>query len=295
MASLFAMQGASQESKEPIPMKSIVWLASYPKSGNTWLRVFLANYVMNGQTPVPINQVHRVGIGDSNSKAYRMVTKEIIDPGNPAQAARIRPAVLQAIVNNKADINPVKTHCENGIAYGVRLIPPELTRSAVYIMRNPLDMIVSYASHYGNTMDEAIEGISRSDNTLLGGGDTVYQFLGTWSNHVVGWAKAKKKFPVLMLRYEDMLKDPHEAFDRVVRHIGLPEDRDRLERAVKFSEFKQLQAQESKTGFVENSENQKRFFRSGKADQWKTALSDDQVAQILRDQGRVMKKYGYEV
>lgn len=275
-------------------MKSIVWLASYPKSGNTWLRVFLANYIYNSEKPVPINQVHRIGIGDSNSKAYRLVTKETFDPTNPKQSVRIRPAVLKSITNNKADINLVKTHCENGIAFGSVLIPPELTRSAIYIMRNPLDMIVSYASHYGNTIDGAIGGIARNDNSLLGGGDTVYQFLGNWSNHVLGWSKARK-FPVLTLRYEDMLKDPHEAFDRAVRHIGLPIDRDRLERSVKFSEFKQLQEQESKTSFVENSDNQTKFFRSGKSGQWKTELTDEQVAQVIRDHGRVMKKFGYEV
>ena len=275
-------------------MKSIVWLASYPKSGNTWLRVFLANYIYNAEKPVPINQIHRVGIGDSNSKAYRMVAKEVLDPTNPQQSVRIRPAVLQAIVNNKADINLVKTHCENAIAFGSVLIPPELTRSAVYIVRNPLDMILSYASHYGDSIDDAIGGIARKDNSLLGGGDTVYQFLGTWSNHVLGWSKARK-FPVLTLRYEDMLKDPHDVFDRVVHHIGLPIDRDRLERAVRFSDFKLLQEQERETSFVENSDNQKQFFRSGTADQWKTELTDDQVAQIIRDHGRVMKKFGYEV
>ena len=254
---------------------------------------FLANYIYNAEKPVPINQIHRIGLGDSNSKAYRAVTKEMLDPRDVKQSLRIRPDVLKSITNNKADINLVKTHCENGIAFGSVLIPPELTRSAVYIMRNPLDMIVSYASHYGNTMDDAIEGIARKDNSLLGGGDTVYQFLGSWSNHVIGWTKARK-FPVLALRYEDMLKDPHDAFDRVVRHIGLPIDRDRLERSVRFSDFKLLQEQESKTSFVENSDNQENFFRSGKADQWKTELTDKQISQIIRDHGRVMKKFGYD-
>lgn len=276
-------------------MKSIVWLASYPKSGNTWLRVFLANYVVNGQEPLHINEVHRIGIGDSNSKAYRMVTKEVLDPADPVQGARIRPAVLQGIVNNRADINFVKTHCENGSAFGVKLIPPELTRSAVCIIRNPLDMVVSYASHYAKTIDETIYAINRKENTLIGGGHTVCQFMGTWSNHVIGWTKARK-FPVLALRYEDMLNDPHEAFSRVIRHIGLPEDSDdRLDRAIRFSDFKSLQEQESKTSFVENSDNQERFFRSGKAGQWKDELTGDQVKQILQDHGRVMKKFGYEV
>jgi hypothetical protein len=249
---------------------------------------------MNSQEPLPINQIHRVGIGDSNSKAYQMVTKEVFDPTNPMQGTRIRPAVLRGIVNNKADINLVKTHCENGIAFGVKLIPPELTRSAIYIIRNPLDMIISYASHYGNTLDEAIHGIADKQNSLLGGGDTAYQYLGTWSNHVIGWSKARK-FPVLVLRYEDMLKDPHEAFDRVVKHIGLPLGDERLERAVLFSDFKLLQEQEKKTNFVENSDNQEQFFRKGTSDQWKTVLTDEQVARILQDHGRVMKKFGYEV
>jgi hypothetical protein len=55
-----------------------------------------------------------------------------------------------------------------------------------------------------------------------------------------------------------------------------------------------LQEQESKTSFVENSENQKKFFRSGKVNQWKTELTDEQISQIIRDHGRVMNKFGYE-
>jgi hypothetical protein len=275
-------------------MKSIVWLASYPKSGNTWLRVFLSNYVMNTQKPMAINDIHKVGIGDSNTKQYQMVTRGNFDPTDPIQGTRVRPAVLKGIVNNKADINFVKTHCENGIAFGVKLIPPELTRSAIYIVRNPLDMILSYASHYGHTIDEAIHGIGRKDNSLMGAGEATYQYLGTWSNHAIGWTKARK-FPVLLLRYEDMLKDPHEAFRSVVKHIGLPEDEDRLDRATRFSDFKLLKEQESKTNFVENSDNQKNFFRKGTSGQWKSELSDAQVAQLLQDHGRVMKKFGYEV
>ena len=275
-------------------MKSIVWLASYPKSGNTWLRVFLANYIINADIPVPINDVHKVGIGDSNSKAYQMVMKTQFDPTNPQLCAKVRPAVLQGIVNNKADVNLVKTHNENGNAFGVKLIPPALTRSAIYIMRNPLDMILSYANHYDMTIDAAIEGISRKSNTLQGGGETAFQFLGAWSNHVIGWTKARK-FPVLTLRYEDMLDDSLNAFSKVIEHIGLPMDQERLEKSVKFSEFKELQIQENKIGFVEKSDTQERFFRSGTSGQWKNELTQDQVDQILRDHGRVMKKHGYEI
>ncbi len=275
-------------------MKSIVWLASYPKSGNTWLRVFLANYIINSDKPVPINDVHKIGIGDSNSKAYQKVMKVPFDPTNPQLCAKVRPVVLQGIVNNKADVNLVKTHNENSAAFGIKLIPPELTRSAIYIMRNPLDMIISYANHYNLTIDAAIEGISRKSNTLQGGGESAFQFLGSWSNHVIGWTKARK-FPLLTLRYEDMLVDPIDSFSKVIEHIGLPLDGERLEKSVKFSEFKELQKQENENSFVEKSDTQEKFFRSGKSGQWKNELTQEQIDLILRDQGRVMKKFGYEV
>ncbi len=273
-------------------MKSIVWLASYPKSGNTWLRVFLANYVRNSAEPCPINKIHHLGIGDSRATAYNMVANEPFDINDPIQTVKLRRAVLQAIVNNRADVNFVKTHNQNGVAFGVQLIPPELTRSAIYILRNPLDMVVSYADHYGVSIEDAVVVIGHKDTTLPGGDENAHQFLGNWSNHVLGWTKARK-FPVLALRYEDMLKDPYEAFDQVVHHIGLPIDRKRLERAVQFSDFKALRQQESKTPFIEKSDNHEQFFRSGKSGQWKTELTSEQVDKIFKAHGGVMKKYGY--
>ncbi len=292
MPSLFVIDTRDIESKELTAMKSIVWLASYPKSGNTWLRAFLANYVRNSDEPVPINKFHHLGIGDSNANAYRMVSKEPFDGNNPVQCAKLRNAVLRGIVNNKADVNFVKTHNENGFAFGVKLIPPEVTRSAIYIMRNPLDMILSYASHYALSVDEAIFAAGSKEHSIPGGVENAYQFLGNWSNHVVGWTKARK-FKVLTLRYEDMLADPHDAFARVIHNIGLPDEPDRLERAVRFSDFKLLSAQENKAKFIENSENQKRFFRKGTSGQWKAELTSDQIDEITKAHGSVMKKYGY--
>ena len=273
-------------------MKSIVWLASYPKSGNTWMRAFLANYIYNRDEPVPINQIHRLGMGDASANAYQMVSKVPFDGNNPQQSAHLRHAVLQGIVNNKANVNLIKTHSENGMAYGVKLIPPKFTRSAVYIMRNPLDMILSYASQFGLPMEKAIFTTSSNQNALNGGEINSYQFLGSWSNHVVGWTK-ERKFPVLTVRYEDMLDDPHTVFEKVIRHVGLPEGKERLEKAIEFSEFKNLQKQETQSGFIENSKKQERFFRKGKTGQWKKELTPEQIEQMIKYHGRVMEKYGY--
>lgn len=272
--------------------KSIVWLASYPKSGNTWTRIFLANYLTNAEQPVPINQVHKFGMGDSIPKTYQMVAGGQVDTMDVNATLGLRDRVLQAIVANKADVNLVKTHNINQPALGTVLIPEKFTRSAVYIMRNPLDLVLSYARHYGMSIDDTITAISRSDHVNQPDETTVFQFLGSWSDHVESWTQPSP-FPVCVLRYEDMLSDPHGSFAKVLENIGVPVDEKRLDRAVKHASFKEVSKQEKKSGFVERSRHSETFFSKGKSDNWKTELTDDQVARVRRMHRKVMKKHGY--
>ncbi len=275
-----------------MPRKSIVWLASYPKSGNTWARIFLANYLFGRTTPMPINQVHRLGMGDSIEKMYRMVAKGPFDIADYRQSLALRGRVLAGIVNNDADVNFVKTHNRRAKAFGVGLIPPALTRSAIYILRNPLDMVLSYARQYGHTVEFAAAAIGRADNSIAGANGAVTQYLGGWSEHVTSWARARD-FPVLVLRYEDMQADAEGVFTGVLKHIGVPPDAERVARAVKFSSFEELRKQEDETGFVERSPNTERFFHSGRAGLWRDELAPEVVERICADHGPVMRKYGY--
>ncbi len=283
-----------------MPRKNIVWLASYPKSGNTWVRIFLANYLFGRKTPMPINQVHRLGMGDSIERAYRAVARG--SPGGSStgpfdladyrQSLALRDKVLEGIVNNDADVNFVKTHNRRTKAFGVELIPPHLTRSAIYILRNPLDMVLSYARQFDHTPEFTAAAIGRSDNSTGGANGTVAQFLGSWSGHVRSWARCRD-FPILVLRYEDMQADAEAAFTRVLKHIGVPPDPERVARAVQFSSFGELRKQEAETGFVERSPNSERFFHSGRSGQWRDELAPEAVDLICTDHARVMREYGY--
>jgi len=279
-----------------MPRKSIVWLASYPKSGNTWARIFLANYLFDLKTPIPINQVHRLGTGDSIEKAYRLVARGsgsgAFDLADYRQSLALRGKVLNAIVNNDADVNFVKTHNRRTKAFGVELIPPHLTRAAIYILRNPLDMVLSYARQYGQTPEQTAAAIGRSDNSTAGATGTVAQFLGSWSGHVDSWARCRA-FPVLVLRYEDMQADPEAAFARVLKHIGVPPDPERLARAVQFSSFEELRKQEDETGFIERSPSSPKFFHAGRSGQWRDELAPEAVERIRTDHAKVMREYGY--
>ncbi len=272
--------------------KSIVWLASYPKSGNTWLRVFLTNYLLNAKEPVPINKVAGFGMGDSMGETYHRVAGRRIDFTDIPLTLRLRDRVLRGIVANNADVNFVKTHNARVAPEGVALIPDQYTRSAIYILRNPLDMVLSYARHYGISPEEATGRITHPDNANLPTKGTVAQFLGSWAGHVKSWT-SYAPWPRLLLRYEDMLDAPEVEFAKALGHLGVPVDEERLARAIRFSSFDELQKQEESSGFIERPQQSEKFFGKGQKDQWKTDL-DPALAEMIREKmGETMKRYGY--
>ena len=273
-------------------LKNIVWLASYPKSGNTWTRAFLVNYLLDAEKPVPINEMHRLTLGDSLTKSYEMVARGPVTGMGPEQILRIRPHVLRAIANNGADINFVKCHNANTKAFGHTLIPPEYTRFAIYIVRNPLDVVPSYSRHFGLSLDKTVFTIGHPANTTLSDDKNVKQFIGTWSDHVESWAGAKR-FPLHVMRYEDMKADPVKSFGALVKKLGLTFDQARLEKAIAHASFKELKRQEEEYGFIERSANNYSFFHGGQTDGWKSELTPEQIAKVRQDHGKVMRKYGY--
>lgn len=273
-------------------MKSLMWLASYPKSGNTWLRAFLANYIFNLPEPVPVNQLSKLGLGDANTLAHSRVAAGRFDPTNPRETVRIRRKMLDIVVSNGADLNLMKTHNQNTKAFGVDLVPRHQTKGAIYVIRDPRDMAVSYASHHGMSMDETVHRLNHPENATTGNQQNVHQFLGRWSDHVNSWSRSKG-FKALIIRYEDMLEKPKSVFADVIDAVGLDRDEDRLEKSIRFSSFDQLKSQEKSGGFVENSPHQEAFFRSGKSGGWRDSLTEDQAARIVSDHAKVMRRFGY--
>lgn len=231
-------------------------------------------------------------MGDSIAKTYHMVAGRQVNVQDFNLTLRLREHVLRGIVANNADVNFVKTHNIRAVAHGVNLIPDNVTRQAIYILRNPLDTLLSYGRHYGMTVEDTVTAFGRSDNANAADEKTVTQFLGSWSEHVKSW-ESSSKYPSLVVRYEDMLETPHETFGNVLKAIGLDPEEDRLDRAIRFASFDELSKQEEKSGFVESSPNSDRFFAKGKSGQWKTDLPKDLVDRVRRDHKRMMKKYGY--
>lgn len=269
----------------------ILWLASYPKSGNTWVRAFLANLFANPEKPVPVNRLPYFVHADHVAAHYEAVSRRPFDSLSDADLNTLRPQVQRYIAGAPRTVF-CKTHNALTAVDGVPTIDPQSTEGAIYVIRNPLDVCVSYADHYGMDLDRASQALCAPSNRIMRESATVFQYLGSWSDHVRSWVRPPRMRHHLM-RYEDMIANPTKAFGKLVAFLGLPKDRDRLKKAVSFSRFDSLKRLEETEGFVERSPHSDRFFRRGQSGGWRGVLGAQQVDRIIAHNGEEMRQFGY--
>jgi aryl sulfotransferase len=273
----------------------IWWLASYPKSGNTWLRLFVAS-VLSGR-PADINRLNFLGANSNSRVAFdRVMGIEAADLSLKQQLT-LRPRVYEVWAADAQ--RPL--YCKAHEAYcltptGEPLFPTAATCGAVYVVRDPRAVAVSLAYHNTASIDQAIalmedpEAVfSRSDRRLH---RQLHQHLMRWSEHVESWLSAP--FPVHLVRYEDMRADPHAVFAALAMALGLRSDRATIATAVESTSFQRLHAQERASGFVEKPYRMPAFFREGRSDGWRDALKPEQAARIVAVHGDVMRRLGYD-
>jgi len=172
------------------------------------------------------------------------------------------------------------------------LIWLEHLAGVIYVIRNPLDMLVSFSDHYNLTIDDTIEAISSPYHRINSTEKGIFQILGGWSNHYYSWFSVENLNP-LCLRYEDMIQNPVKSFGKLMQFLGLPKDTPRLKRAIRHSSFQVVSQQETKKGFAEQSRAGHKFFRQGKIGSYRRVLSDDQIAKVIDNHGELMVEMGY--
>ena len=277
-------------------MAGICWLASYPKSGNTWLRIFLANLFCGPELsdgPVAINEISNYIITDDFYDDYERYAGTKTEGLSEQQLLRLHPRVHERFAIASEQTVFVKSHNAAIAVAGVPLITPSATAGAIYLARNPLDVAVSYASHFQLPVERAVTQLCDPSNTLPPSDGLMRRYLGSWSGHVRSWTRAPS-LRLHLVRYEDMSAKPLQAFGGIVRFLGLPEDRARLERAIAFSSFEELKRQEGAYGFEEARPDRKvRFFRQGKVGTWRKALSEEQAQRLIEAHREVMVELAY--
>jgi hypothetical protein len=275
-------------------MAGIFWLASYPKSGNTWMRIFLSNLTGQHEKPVDINLPHGNEIASSRLWLDHLLGFDTADM-TADEIDAVRPDCHAWASGEAVETAFHKIHDAN-VGTGGRLIRPGTCRGVLYILRNPLDVAPSAASHWGDSLDDAIRRLNTPDAALLGASvraqKQVRQRLLDWSGHVHSWVD-DPGLDVHVVRYEDLLADPFTHFGAAARFLGLPAEAADLHRAIHNSRFDELARQEEAAGFRERSKKADRFFRSGRSGDWRNVLDADQVDRIVRAHGDVMRRFGY--
>jgi hypothetical protein len=267
----------------------IWWLASYPKSGNTWLRLFLSAYRNGGE--VNINRPLDAAMDDIQDYFYQSVSPVALADLSDEHLSLLRPTALLSLCAIAPESKPllVKTHTARCAVDGIDTIPISLTHGAVYLIRDPRDVAVSYAAHRGVSIDELIKQMQSP--TAVGRRDRLYHVLSGWSEHVKSWV-ADSRYPVLAVRYEDLCEKPEYCFKQILTFLRHEIDNTRLQQAVDATRFDVLQAQEQASGFREATKHGA-FFRSGQPGNWREALTQAQAAQITETHGAMMREFGY--
>ena len=274
----------------------IIWLASYPKSGNTWTRSFLFNLIklLSGEDPAvqDINAVSEVSIWDVSGKRYKELLGKTPKEAGKSAIAAARPRVQMAIADHLPGLSLVKTHNALVMDRGYPAINTNVTSGAVYIVRNPLDVAISFAHHLGSTIDDAINRMATEHSETDLTEESVHEIYGSWSQNVYSWTR-KSNPAIFVMRYEDMTLRPEQTFGALACHLLMQPSKTQLKAAVELSAFNRLREQEDKNGFSMKPHTAKRFFRKGQVGEWRETLSDNQVRSIIDRHREQMLRFGY--
>ncbi len=273
-------------------MGKIIWLASFPKSGNTWLRAFLHNLLRNPNEAYDINKLADFTKGDAQMAWYNLVDKRPGSEITKEEVAAMRPKIHLLMTQSRPDFVFIKTHNKLVEDRGTAMHTMEHTAGAIYVIRNPLDVTISFAHHYGLSLDDAIASMATPGLHTENTDKNCYEIYGSWSEHVRSWTLNPHR-GLHVMRYEDMLASPQKAFGAVLGFLGIRVNRERLDKAIELSSFRVLQEQEKRQGFKEKTPVAEKFFREGKAGQWKSLMSEKQIDAVVAAHQEQMARFGY--
>ena len=287
----------------------IFWTASYPKSGNTWLRLILCGifFTDNGnlQNLDILNNIPKLDTFENFKFIKKLSLKDYKTIFNYTEYDHESTSTLakywlesQKKINKDKRINFFKTHNAR-LKFKNFVYTNELTTSGfIYIYRDPRDIVISYSKHLNKDLDSTINFIK--NNNIMGNKKTknrMPEFIYNWQDHYRSW-KNFIKVPGLFIRFEDLLYDPEKEINKIILFfksnykIEILNKNQKIKNIIKSTNFENLQNIEKKLGFIEKSEYSK-FFREGSCGQWKKKLDKKQIISIENAFEKLMAELNY--
>lgn len=282
------------------------FVASYPKSGNTWVRLVAAAYTLSEERlleslrspSASADLPASLQYTDVERHHYQTVCPFPMDEITFMVEVRLRPAamlVLRRERNLTTSQRPalIKSHHIHGEVNNIGLWNTEWTDQVVNPVRDPREICCSLSAHRDMDYEETAELMADSMARMGEEDERVHSLLTTWSTHVRSWLNAEE-IPVHTVRYEDLQANPENEFYDILDFLEVPDlTKERVQKAVERTRFDRMQTLEAEHGFHESTADQAQFFRSGKTDGWKEELPTHVARKIEKDHGEVMERFGY--
>jgi len=268
----------------------IIWLASYPKSGNTWLRSFLTNYLNKNTSSFDLKLLMEIK-RFPRSELY----KELNINFSKFEEIVKNWIYMQEFINLKQEFTYLKTHNAMCTVNNYSFTNKENTIGFIYLVRDPRDVILSYSNHLGTSVENVFKTmINKNAREKLHDKDHDETILGSWSEHYKSW-RDYNSINKIIIKYEDLVLNPYENFFKIINFLnklnGLPIDEEMIKKSIENVSFEKLQNLEKKFGFYEKAHGV--FFRKGKIRNWEKNLDKKIVSQLEEAFKEEMKELGY--
>tara|TARA_Y100000741_G_scaffold357545_1_gene335538 strand:- start:4 stop:840 length:837 start_codon:yes stop_codon:yes gene_type:complete len=275
--------------------KKIFWIASYPKSGNTWLRAIISSLFFSNDGNFTFDLLKNISVFDLQLKYNFIKNLDINDYKNLGKIEIL--SKYRLLAQKKAEVGGdfafFKTHSSNININNHPYTNKDLVRGVIYIIRDPRDVAISYSYHLNLSIDETIDIMTNQKYFV--NYDSLPYLMSSWDLHYQSWNNLK--VPKLIIKYEDMINHTsnklNEIFLFLSNNFGFNFNKEVLfSNILKSTNFLALQNLEKERGFNE-AKDHARFFRKGKTNQWTNILTEDQKKIIEKRFKKIMEKYDY--
>ena len=277
----------------------IVWLASYPKSGNTFVRSLLSSYIFSKDGNFNFELLKNIKQFPDNSLFKQLG----VNTDNESEMYQ-NYINSQKIFNNKDSIRFLKTHSCFVNNDEFKFTDRHNTLGVIYIVRDPRNIVTSYAHHFQKKPEQALESLLSHQYLGKNSEKHCLTYLGSWKYHYNSWKIFRKFNKYLLIKYEDLINDTEKTFLNILKfiaHLGrvrFSYDKEKFKNTLKTTGFEAMQKLEAKESFVEAKENLQtgekiKFFNMGIKNNWKKLLDEKIKENLEKELEEEMKELNY--